>query len=373
MPGNVRQRVIDRARFEVTDMDRRFYEERIRNALPDRIVDIHTHVWLRRHKAKGADPDRTVTWPDRVADQCSMEELLAAYRLMLPGKKVTPMIFGSSSAPADDLDGNNRYVARCARAHRLPALIFATPRWSAEQLDANLGRGGFLGVKCYLSLAPEHLPARQIRILDFLPPHHLELLNELGLMVMLHVPRPDRIRDPENIAHILEIDRRYPNVRLIIAHAGRAYCPEDVGDAFRMLAGTRVWFDIAANTSAVNFARLIRAVGPRRILFGSDLPIVRMRMRRLCERGRYVNLVPRGLYGDVAGDPNMREVDGGEAARLSFFLYEEIAAFLSAAENCGLSSGDLEDVFYANAKRLISEVRRNVRRRRIKGNQPWAL
>jgi len=174
---------------------------------------------------------------------------------------------------------------------------------------------------------------------------------------MLHVPRPKRLRDPVNLAQMLRIEERYPNVKLIIAHVGRAYCPEDVGNAFEVLGRTkRMLFDISANTNAWVFARLIRAVGPRRILFGSDLPITRMRMRRVCEEGTYVNLVPQGLYGDVTGDPNMREVDGGEAERLSFFMYEEIDAFRQAAEEIGLTAGDIEDVFWRNAARALRDA-----------------
>jgi hypothetical protein len=114
-------------------------------------------------------------------------------------------------------------------------------------------------------------------------------------------------------------------------------------------------FDIAANTNAWVFEQLIRAVGPKRILFGSDLPITRMRMRRTCRGGTYVNLVPRGLYGEVSGDKNMGELDGAEAEKLTFFLYEEIDAFRRAAEATGLTARDVEDVFFGNAVKLLYE------------------
>ncbi|MEI7436297.1 MAG: amidohydrolase family protein, partial [bacterium] len=149
-------------------------------------------------------------------------------------------------------------------------------------------------------------------------------------------------------------ERDYPNIKLIIAHVGRAYCNEDVGNAFEILAATKnMCFDFSANTNDHVFEQLLRCVGPKRVLFGSDLPILRMRMRRIIRDGRYVNLVPRGLYGDVSGDKNMDEVDGPEAERLSFFLYEEIAAFRRAAERLSLTSADLEDVFYNNARSLL--------------------
>ena len=115
-------------------------------------------------------------------------------------------------------------------------------------------------------------------------------------------------------------------------------------------------FDFSANTNTQVFEQLIRAVGPRRILFGSDLPITRMRMRRICEKGTYVNLVPRGLYGDVSEDQHMREVDGPEAETLSLFLYEQIEAFRQAAERTGLTTRDIEDIFYYNAVRMINQA-----------------
>jgi predicted TIM-barrel fold metal-dependent hydrolase len=171
---------------------------------------------------------------------------------------------------------------------------------------------------------------------------------------MLHLPRPQRLQDPLNLQHLLEIENDYPNIKLIVAHIGRAYCPEDVGNAFQVLQNTtRMHFDFSANTNADIMAQLIRAVGVKRVVFGSDMPILRMRMRRICEHGKYINLVPPGLYGDVSDDPNLREVSADEGETLSFFLYEELFAMRRAAEMTNLDATDLHDIFYNNAARLI--------------------
>jgi hypothetical protein len=113
-------------------------------------------------------------------------------------------------------------------------------------------------------------------------------------------------------------------------------------------------FDFSANTNDAVFEQLLRCVGPKRVLFGSDMPITRMRMRRITVEGRYVNVVPKGLYGDVSDDRHMAEVEGAEAEALSFFLYEELDAFRRAAEHVGLTDADVADVFFHNARRLIS-------------------
>jgi len=94
-------------------------------------------------------------------------------------------------------------------------------------------------------------------------------------------------------------------------------------------------------------------VGPKRVLFGSDLPILRMRTRRICENGKYINLVPKGMYGNVSADSHMREVNEQEAARLTFFMYEELDAFRRAAHAARLNADDIKDVFYNNAKQLL--------------------
>ncbi len=339
--------------FDVKDVDRRFYQEKLKGFLPDKIIDIHTHVWLKAFRL-AAPTGRAVTWPLRVAAQGPIEELVETYRLMFPGKSVKPLIFSFVESHEDDFEAANAYTIQAASRHGFPALVFASPQWSGERLEQEIRRGDFIGAKVYLTLSPAHIPADEIRIFDFLPHHQLEVLDRHGWIVVLHIPRSARLRDPANLTDMLEIERRYPNARVIIAHVGRAYCPEDVGDAFTVLAQTQhMLFDISANTNAAVFEQLIRTVGPRRILFGSDLPITRMRTRRICENGNYINLVPRGLYGDVSDDKHMREVDGEQADAMSLFLYEEIDAFRRAAVAASLTPRDIEDVFYNNAVRII--------------------
>ena len=341
--------------FAVTDYDRSFYRERIEPFMPEHVVDIHTHVWLDQLKTHAQDAyRRVVSWPSLVARENPIEDLLETYRLMFPGKQVTPLLF-SSVKEGDDIGELNRYIQSSADAHRLPSLLYARPDWPAEKLEQMVLDGGFLGVKVYLNLAPAYLTSDEISIFDFLPPHQLEVIDRHGWIVMLHIPRSKRLRDPVNLAQMLEIEQGYPGVKLIVAHVGRAYCREDVGDAFTVLSPTEsMLFDISANCNSWVFERLIEAVGPKRILFGSDLPILRMRTRRVCEQGLYVNLVPRGLYGDVSGDSHMREVAEQESATMTFFMYEEIDAFRRASEATGLSNADIAGVFYGNARRLLA-------------------
>jgi predicted TIM-barrel fold metal-dependent hydrolase len=343
--------------LEVKTADRQFYAERLADFLPRKILDIHTHVWLKEFRTEPPPGARGQTWPRLVAADNSIEDLMETYRLMLPEQEVTPVVFGWPERDAN-LEMTNAYASQTARKHDLTALLVTTPEWSGTELERRVQEGRFLGLKPYLNWAPLDIPPAEITIYDFLPHAHLEVADRHGWIVLLHIPRPERLRDPVNLAQMLEIEALYPNIHLVIAHIGRAYCPEDVGDAFEVLSRSkRMLFDFSANTTPRVIEGALRAFGSQRLVFGSDMPILRMRMRRICEDGIYVNLVPPGLYGDVSGDPHMREVSVAEGETLSFFLYEELNAFRCAAEAVGLSRTDIEDVFCNTSERTIAAAR----------------
>ncbi len=340
--------------FEVKDVDRRVYQEKLEDFLPDQIIDVHTHVWKSEHARLGPDAfARVVSWPSRVASENPVEDLVEGYRLLFPGKSVTPLMF-ASVYDAESIHPMNAYVSECAAQKKYPALIYAHPSWPARELEKRITDGRFLGAKVYLNLSPAYIPMKEIRIFDFLPPHQLDVLNSNNLVVMLHIPRDGRLRDPVNLAQMVEIEKSWPRVRVIIAHVGRAYCDEDMGDAFEKLSVTKnMVFDFSANTNDHVFEGALRAFGSERCLFGSDMPITRMRMRRICEDGKYINVVPRDLYGDVSGDMNMREAVPPDSESISFFMYEEISAIRRAVERIGLGKSDVESIFLKNARRVL--------------------
>ena len=344
--------------IDMKQVDIDFYEKNLKNFLPDKIIDIHTHVWLDKFYKSNNAPKRAVSWPSLVAFDNPIEDHIECYKTMFPNKQVIPMIFPGCRVGID-FDEANGYIHDKAAEHNFPCLLLTTPEWSAEKFESKILEGDYLGVKVYLNYSPKYIPEAEIRIFDFIPHHQLEILNKHGKILMLHIPRHGRLKDPVNLAQMVEIEEKYPNVKLIIAHVGRAYCDEDVGNAFEIIKEKtkNMLFDFSANTNDRVFEQLIKTVGPKRIMFGSDMPILRMRNKRITENGIYINCVPKGLYGDVSGDKNMREIEGEDAEKITFFMYEEIDAFRRAAERCGLTKSDIEDIFYNNANNLIESVR----------------
>ena len=334
--------------IEITPYDKKIYDEYIEDFLPGFIIDMHVHIWEKSFN-KPSEAKGCVTWTNRVASECTLEDLLYIYKNLFPGKIVKPVLMGN---PVADLDKTNAYTADCSIKSGLSAIFCVSPATPHEEIYRTLTASGFCGLKPYLSNAPEHIPPDEIKIFDFLTHEHLKIADELGKAVILHIARPGRLKDPVNIEQMMEIDERYPNAKVIIAHIGRAYIEDDIGNAFDTLKKSKnLLFDFSANTLDRAMLECIGAVGPKRVIFGSDMPITTMRMYRTAEGGIYKNVVPRGLYGDIAGDKNMKETDEPD---VTFFIYEQIMALRRAAETLKLTKSDVCDIFYGNAAGLFN-------------------
>lgn len=349
------------ALFEVTEYDKKIWEEELRDFLPEKIIDIHTHVYKKEFfdpATAGKKSAGVVTWTSAVAKENPIEDLDETYKLMFPGKQVKALMFISGKTGTVK---NNAYLSEKAKEYGWPALYYSHPEQSADELEENIRRGGFLGVKCYLNRAPSYIPATEIRIFDFFPKHQLARLNEMGAICMCHIPRDGRLKDPVNIHQILEIKKEFPQLRFIVAHVGRAYTREDVGDAFDLLTtAPDTMYDFSANCCEYAITEVIRRCGVKHVMFGTDMPILRMRTHRIEENGTYVNLVPPGLYYDPHGDPHLREVSEEEGKKITFFAYEELLAFKRAAKTLGLTKEDIEDIMYNNANALIEGARKDI-------------
>lgn len=342
--------------LQVNSYDTWYYETYLKPILPRRIIDCHAHLWLESFHAKSGMREGSQLWPRMVAKDNSIEDLNETNRLLFPDSQVISVLYGDPMLTVDR-DKNNAYVAEKAKENGFPALYLSHPSQSVEELEeAVLSNPVFKGLKVYLQFAPSYIPADEIRIYDFLPKEHLALADKHGWVVQLHIARPRRLADPVNYCQLLEIEQDYPNLQLLVAHLGRAYANEDVGDALEYLKYTEktVW-DFTANTNDWVMEQVLNYFGPDRLIYGSDFPVFRMKARRVTENGFYINEVPKGEFSPSAiqADRHMREIDYPEADKITFFIYEEINACRKACERLGLGKPEFEKIFFSNSARIF--------------------
>ena len=189
-----------------------------------------------------------------------------------------------------------------------------------------------------------------ISIFDFISKKVFEFSQEYGLILLIHIPRAGRLNDRRNIEELKTISKKYPNIKIVLAHAGRSYCYSDIKDSIKYLKEIKnLYVDTAMiNSFSVNKV-LMEELGSERILYGSDLPIATF-------KGKNIDINNRHYF--VTNTPKVWSLSASEMSLDDFtlFIYEIIRAIRVAALSLNLGKEDIENIFYLNAKRLIEDI-----------------
>jgi hypothetical protein len=337
--------------WQYTEVDRRFWQERLDGWVPGRVFDAHTHVNGPESRLEEmTDEKRRQYWVNEVLEPITAAEANRCHGLVFPGREFNCLAFGFPMLEYD-VEAANADLQRAVERYGWYRLAVVRPQWSAERVASELQAPRVLGVKVYYALISQDTTSRdkhlEADIFDFLPPHQLDVLDRLGAWVTLHVPKAGRLGHPNNVAQIRELRRRWPNVILVLAHLGRCYTPPTADEAFPLLADDPgVYFDTSAVMHPEVLARALKHFGPERMLFGTDEPILYMRGRQRWEGRQYVNHTSYPFHFNTRRESP--EIEAG----YTLYLYEALWALRQACEQCGLTRSQVEAIFWGNAQRL---------------------
>jgi uncharacterized protein len=342
--------------WRYTDVDRAFWAEHLEDWVPHRIFDAHTHVADPAHRlAPMTEAMRRQYWVNEVFQPIDAPTAERCYRTVFPNRELTCLAFGVPDLDFDMEAGNAYVQGECAK-RGWNSLAVISPQWSQEKAAALLDAPGVLGFKPYYALIA---PDRQSRdacleasIFDFLPHHILEVVNDRHAWVTLHVPKAARLGHPQNIRELRELRRRYPRVVVVIAHLGRCYTEPQAREALPQLADDPgLFFDTSAVLNPACHRLAIETFGPRRLLYGSDNPVLYMRGRRQYQDRTYLNRTNHPFHFN-----RQREAPEIEAA-YTLFMYEDLAAIKRACTDLGLvAPSDIQAIFHDNAARLAAGI-----------------
>jgi hypothetical protein len=208
--------------WHYTDVDRRFWEEHLESWLPRRIFDAHTHVNEPQYLVvKMTEEKRRQFWVNEVAEPIGAAAAGHCHETVFPGREFSCLVFGHPSLDFDIEGSNASLQAECADRDWY-RLAVVKPQWSPQRVAGELDQAGVLGVKVYYSMISDDPKTRdkhlEASIFEFLPHEQLELLNARRAWLTLHVPKADRLGQPDNIREIKQIRDQYPNIVLVIAH-----------------------------------------------------------------------------------------------------------------------------------------------------------
>jgi uncharacterized protein len=261
------------------------------------ILDFHTH-----------------TFPDELAPR-ALDQLR---QLMPPG--TSPFTDGTGRGLLESMDAAGIEVSVTLPVATKESQVDAINAAAAQcSLDTRIIRFGSLfpdspAIERHIGFLREHrVPGIKLhpeyQQFDIADPRYFpmyEQLGDAGLLVVFHAgwdPAPF-CRDRASPQALREIADRFASLRIVAAHMGGHHRWDDVQ---RYLCGSRVFFDTSAEISQLDareFGRRVRAHGADRVLFGSDSPW-------FSQQHAIAQLEQSGL-----SDGELEQIRWGNAARL---------------------------------------------------------
>ena len=316
--------------------DREFFDRELASFLPPKVFDAHCHLWL--------ESEVSFRVPGLSGD-VGADEYLRLIQDLHPGRELGALFlsFADPSKP-NSQSRMNEFVGReTARSPRYRGALFVKPTDDPDWVRAEVKRLGLHGLKCYHTFAATK-PTWQASIPEYLPERLVAAADQDGLFITLHIVKSRAVADPDNIEWIRRYCERYPNMKLILAHSARGFQPAHNLEGLSKLRGLpNLYFDTSANCEPIAHQSIMRILGHRQLMYGSDLPVSHMRGRSLAAADSFI-----WLYADTP-------VWGEKHQQITPVLIglEHLRSLKWACWSERLDDQAVEDLFWNNAQRML--------------------
>jgi predicted TIM-barrel fold metal-dependent hydrolase len=328
--------------------DRQIYEDEFRDWLPDKFFDSHVHIFDESNYMAGYELP-TKSCYRKFDGTFTLEQCLEIMRVVLPDQEFSVNCFGSPDAEAD-LDAAAFYTGSISDNEHVFGMAMVSPKDNIDDVKRRIEENNLVGYKPYLNFV-DWKEIKDITIEDMITEEQMIYADEKGLAITLHIPRPGRLADSVNQKQMIDICNKYPNVKIIFAHIGRAYYMSNV---IGFLDGISNCENAYIDTAMVNHPGVLEYAfnnfSRERIVFGSDAPIAFLRGKSVEINNQYAYLMGENYaIGSTI-------YDADNVVQFTTFFYEQLRGIKEAAIKAGLSRKELENFFYNNIYNLLKGI-----------------
>ncbi len=327
--------VYDPAQFRVTGQDRNLFDKHLASFVPPDAFDAHAH-WYDLRIFAPETPAELFDQPTFVGNECYTASLGKWMGQRCPRRG----LFFAMPTRSLDIAAANAQILEEARQHAdSRCLLIIRPSSDPAQMERQLRDRSVAGFKVY-HLFASRTDTQNAAPQEFIPQWAWELADRHALCIMLHMVLARSLADPVNQRYIRENCQKYPNARLVLAHAGRGFCGRHTVEGIASLRGLgNVWFDTSAVCEPEAMEAILSTFGSTRLMFGSDFPLSE-------GHGRALNLGDgyHWLYEEDLRAPSNQ---------ITLVGIESLLALKQACHAMHLNDADVEHIFRTNACDLL--------------------
>jgi predicted TIM-barrel fold metal-dependent hydrolase len=335
--------------WDYDEVDEKVWREELDPFLPPRIFDFHGHVRLEGHTAAPRGKSTNPSQPSIGMEEFPHEVFAETERRLWPEREVRALVFGSVSADVNH-DLTNAYAAEAARKYGWEALLVPKMTDDADAILQKCRADGFLGLKPYWTFVT-HKQQNDVTIEDMVNPAMREAAQRDGLIITLHIPRAGRLADPLNIEGLRRLCTECPNAKIVLAHFGRSYFPEAIGDGLSLADLPNLYPELSMVQDWEVVEAVLANFDRSKVLFGLDLAVAELKGKCLGINGQ------RHFFTKRRYSWSASVAEGSYQMKCTLFAYEMARAIKKASERLGLSRAESDAIFWDNACQLVDDVK----------------
>ena len=331
----------------IRDYEEELFERELESFVPDKIFDAHVHIFNKSYLS-GEFPECITKSP---VDNMTIAKYKKYMEEIMPGREISGLFFGwvKSGENFDvDLDRTNKFVSeQVSEDPDCSGSMIVAPDMDSEFIRQEVRRLKLSGLKCYCYYSQKK-QGNFADIEDYLPEDQVKVANEENLAITLHLVKERGLADKKNQETIIRYCRKYPNMRMILAHCGRGFTPYHVLEGISAVKKLdNIWFDSAAVTEPATFEIIIREVGHIRLLYGSDFPVSHYYGRSFAVGDSFLWIHENDIknISKLVSYANIKPVMIG---------IESLRCLKLATLNLKLNDSQIEDIFYNNARKFFN-------------------
>jgi len=328
----------DNADYEIRrERAMEFFERELAAFVPERVIDAHLEIWPPGWAAK----DELYCLRREPTDLVSMRD---EFEVLGPGRLAGAILIPFSFS-TEDL-GTVNALSGALAAQGGPTyrtLLFVRPGDDPEWVRQEGRRIGAVGIKGYYTFADVAEPP-QADVPAYMPESLARVAHEEGWLINMHLVKSHAVADPENQRWIRHYCTTYPDMRLVLSHAARAFQPANNLAGLADLADLpNLYFDSSVNCESFALEAVIRIMGHGRLLYGSDF----------IASHRYGRSVAVGESFIWLYDTSPVWGEGPAAIEPTLVGLEHLRALKWACWSQRLNDTQVEDIFFGNAASLL--------------------
>lgn len=301
--------------------------------LPDKIFDAHCHpedfsVYCNDTESYFGKRERTVN--------------------MIPMPTAEMSEAGTGKA-TEVLDAATENVRNQLAAHpEIVGEIMVAPADTPEDIEKRIT---YVASERLVGLKPYHLlsvkkPTFRADIHEYLPESAWETAERHRMAITLHLVKDQSLSDPENLAYVIDHAKRYPDVKLILAHCARSFAAWTGIESFEKISRIdNVFYDFSGICESPQMFMLWKKAGIEKCMWGSDYPISLF-------AGKAISIADSFYW---IGEKDLENFAGLTEFHSWLVGTENLMAVRQAAQMMELKEQELEDFFWNNARKLLRE------------------